>query len=136
MLSPVRASNQDINKEFELLKGRWQCVREVSDGNEMPVEDLRKTILVFGTDATWQIEFDGKVVAAGNYIINHTIQPKTINYTFSLGDLKGQIFVAIYELDKKSFRHCGAMKGPRPAEFVSRKGSGNFLTFFERVGEQ
>jgi len=75
---------------------------------------------------------NGKTVGGGSFTIDPDKNPKTIDYTFSEGEEKGQNFHAIYELNGDSFKHCGVMNGDRPKDFSADAGSENYLVMFER----
>jgi uncharacterized protein (TIGR03067 family) len=74
-----------------------------------------------------------KTVGGGQYVIDPDKYPKTIDYTFSEGDEKGQTFRAIYETSADSFMHCGVMNGERPKTFSAEVGSESYLVTFERI---
>jgi uncharacterized protein (TIGR03067 family) len=59
--------------------------------------------------------------------------PKSLDFTPTEGDAKGQLFLGIYELGEKNRRMCFAPTGKeRPSEFSSSRGSGHILLTFER----
>jgi len=50
---------------------------------------------------------------------------------------KKEVMLGIYELDGDHYKVCFAPTGkPRPSEFASRPGSGNFLQVWKRKNEQ
>lgn len=122
----------DAAAELKTLHGTWSIVKEINDGKEMPAEEARKIKVTFGADGKWQVAVEGKVVAQGTMTLDPAKKPKIVDYVVTEGDDKGKKFIAIYELDGDSFRHCGALKGARPTEFGSPAGSGQFLTMFRR----
>ena len=126
----------DVSAELKKLRGSWRLVAETDDGRNMPPEEVKKyNILTFDIAGRWKVEIDGKVVGQGTARIDPTTTPKTIDYTFTLGESAGSGFAAIYELEGDSFRHCGVLQGARPSEFSSKPGSGQILTTFHRVKE-
>ena len=123
----------EASEEFNRLRGQWRLVSEIDDGKPMPADQVgKKNILTFDATGKWVVEIDGKVVGEGTARIDPARKPKTIDYTFSKGEVAGGRFEAIYELDGDSFRHCGVLKGARPSEFSSKPGSGQILTTFRR----
>lgn len=115
--------------ELKKLSGTWQLVDEIDNGRQIAAEEALKTKLTFDIAGKWKVELDGKVVGEGTAKIDPTRKPKTIDYVFAKEDER---FLAIYELDGDSFRHCGVLKGSRPSEFSSKPGSGQILTTFRR----
>jgi len=130
----------DVSAELKRLSGTWRLVDEIDDGKRTPGGEAKNTKLTFEIRLAssafrpleWKVEVDGKVVGEGTAAINPTSNPKTIDYLFTQGEETGNSFHAIYELDGDSFRHCGVLKGTRPAEFSSKPGSGQILTVFRR----
>jgi uncharacterized protein (TIGR03067 family) len=123
---------RDVEGELSKLKGTWNLVSEIDDGKELSAEEARRIKLIFEGDGKWKVEVDGKMVGEGTTLLNPTSRPKTLDYTFTGGEQKGTRFLAVYELDGGTFRHCGAVKGDRPTEFASKPGSGHSLTTFRR----
>lgn len=122
----------DISAELKRLSGSWRLVDEIDDGKQMPHQDTQKdNILTFDVTGSWKVEIDGKIVGQGTAKIDPTRRPKTIDYTFT-GEGAGGQFIAIYELDGETYRHCGVLKGNRPSEFSAKPGSGQILTTFRR----
>lgn len=132
LVASGRPTQNGVSAELEKLSGAWRLVEEIDDGKQMPAEEARKNKLTFDSEGRWKVEIDGKVVGEGTAKINPARKPKTIDYTFTKGDGNGAQFVAIYELDGDSYRHCGVLKGTRPSEFSSKPGSGHILTTFRR----
>ena len=110
-------SDGDVAADLKKLKGTWTLVRETADGADKPAAELRGIKLIFTADAKWRVEKDNKVVGAGGLSIDPLKKPKTIDYTFTQGELQGKQFTAIYEVSADTFRHCGVMEGARPGDF-------------------
>jgi uncharacterized protein (TIGR03067 family) len=136
LVAAAKPTQDDVLAELKNLRGTWQLVEEIEDGKQMPAEEANKNKLTFDTTGRWKVEIDGKVVGEGTATIDPTRKPKTIDYTFTKGDGNGARFIAIYELDGDSFRHCGVLRGTRPSEFSSKPGSGQILTTFRREKSQ
>ena len=128
-----KPSQADLaSAEFKKLRGVWRLVEEIDDGKHMPAAETKNNKLTFDGEGKWKVEIDGKVVGEGTAAIDPSRKPKTIDYTFTTGVR----FVAIYELDGDSFKHCGVLKGTRPQEFSSTPGSGQILTVFRRATKE
>jgi uncharacterized protein (TIGR03067 family) len=84
------------------------------------------------SDGTWSIHTDDKVIK-GTSTIDPTKKPKTIDFTPTEGDGKGELHLGIYELGEKTRKLCFAPPGKdRPTEFSSMAGSEQILVTFER----
>jgi uncharacterized protein (TIGR03067 family) len=132
LLAASRPIDGHIQSELKKLQGTWNLVKEINDGKEMSAEEAKKTRVIFDAEGKWKVEFDGKIVAEGTLKLDPSKKPKTIAYTFTQGEEKGKTFLAIYELDGDSFKHCGVLQGARPTEFASQAGSGHILIMFQR----
>jgi uncharacterized protein (TIGR03067 family) len=119
-------------EELKKLQGAWVLVSETADGIEKPAAELRGIKLVFAGDGAWRVEKDGKVVGSGGMTLGPDKTPKTVDYTFTSGELKGQQFNAIYDVSGNTFRHCGVMNGARPDDFTAKAGSKRFSVVFHR----
>ncbi len=119
--------------ELKSLQGRWHLVKEIHQGKETPAEEIKNGFIIFDADNNWHVEVDEKTVGGGIYIVDSDKTPKTIDYSFAIGEEKGQNFHAIYELSGSTFKHCGVMDGERPKDFSANADSKNYLVTFERV---
>lgn len=137
LLLPAQTGNTALTPETQAelrqLEGRWQLVSETDDGKEMPAAEAKKIQLTFEPGGKWQVRLDGKVVGGGTLTLDPRPRPKTLDYLFTEGEQKGARFTAIYELDGATFRHCGVLKGDRPADFSAKAGTGRSLTVFRRI---
>ena len=125
-------AQDNVSEELKKLGGTWKILEEIDDGKHLSGEQFSKNRLIFDGSGGWTVESDGKVISEGTATVDPGAKPKTIDYTFTKGEAAGSRFVAIYELDDDSFKHCGVMKGTRPAEFSSNPGSAQILTIFRR----
>src|SRR5262245_41576468 len=132
LLTAATSRGEDVAAELMRLQGTWNLVSEIDDGKEMPAEEAKKIKLIVDGAGKWKVEVEGKVVGEGTAVLDPGKKPKTIDYTFTGGAQKGEKFLAIYELEGVTFKHCGALTGARPTEFASRPGSGRSLTMFRR----
>jgi uncharacterized protein (TIGR03067 family) len=132
LVATAKPQRDDMSAELKKLRGTWRLVEEIDDGKQMPAEEASKYKLTFDIAGRWKVEIDGKVVGEGTATIDPSGKPKTIDYTFAQGENTGSKFIAIYELEGDSFKHCGVLKIARPSEFSSKPGSGHILTVFRR----
>jgi uncharacterized protein (TIGR03067 family) len=132
LIADANPTGDSVSEELRNMGGTWRIVEEVDDGKRLSGDQFSKNRLIFDGSGAWKVESEGKVIGEGTATIDPGAKPKTIDYTFTKGEAAGSRFVAIYELDGDSFKHCGVMKGTRPTEFSSTPGSGQILTIFHR----
>ena len=131
------AKDEAIKKDRKLIEGTWRVVALEVDGNKSPDEDARKITVVNGPDGTWTLFSDGKEVGKGTNSFDPTKKPKTIDFTQTEGEGKGNSFLGIYELGENTRKLCFAPPGKdRPREFISMPGTDQILVTFERVRDK
>jgi uncharacterized protein (TIGR03067 family) len=114
------ANDEAIKKDRAALKGEWKVVSYELDGKK-PVSDE-------------QLDKVKVTIIEGNTTIDPTKNPKTIDTTFTEGDLKGETALGIYELKGDTYKYCRAAPGKeRPTEFSSKEGSGHTLVVYKRA---
>lgn len=130
------AKEKAIKKDRMKIKGTWQVVSLVINGNESKQEDVSKLQVVNGSDGTWALHSEGKVVAKGTSTIDPTKRPKTLDFVITEGGGAGEgdQYLGIYQLGNKARKMC--FRGPgkdRPTEFVSTAENEVILVKFERI---
>lgn len=126
------AKDEAIKKDRKQIEGTWRVVALVVNGNQAMEEDAKKLSVVNGSDGTWTLHSQDKEIK-GTSTIDPTKKPKTIDFTPTEGDSKGELHLGIYELGEKTRKLCFAPPGKdRPTEFSSPAGSEHILVTFER----
>jgi uncharacterized protein (TIGR03067 family) len=127
------AKDEAIKKDRKLIEGTWRIVTLDVNGNKSEEEDARKLSVVNGSDGTWSLLSEGKVISKGTSTIDPTKNPKTLNFTSTEGDGKGNQYLGIYELGEMTRKICFVQSGKvRPTEFTIPAGSEHILVTFER----
>ena len=127
------AKDAAIQKDRNQIKGTWRVVVLVVNGSTAKEEDARKLTVVNGSDGTWSLYSEGKNISKGTSTFDPTKTPKTLGFTPTEGDTKGDQFFGIYELGKNTRKMCFAPLGKgRPADFSSTPGSEHICLTFER----
>jgi uncharacterized protein (TIGR03067 family) len=127
------AKDAAIKKDRKTIEGTWRVVAFEVDGNKGTEEDAKKLTVVNGSDGTWSLRSEDKEMNKGTSTIDPTKKPKTIDFTITEGEGKGNQHLGIYELGEKTRKLCFASPGKeRPTEFSSTPGSGHILVTFER----
>lgn len=122
-----------IQADRKQIEGTWQIIALEVNGNQASEADAKKLIVVNGNDGTWKLSHDGKEISRGTSTFDPLQKPKTIDFTITEGESKGQSFLGIYEFGGKTRKLCFAPPGkPRPTRFVSEAGSEHALVTFEK----
>jgi uncharacterized protein (TIGR03067 family) len=122
-----------LKKDRKHIEGTWRVVELVLDGNKLPEEDARKFTVVNGPDGTWALRAEDRDICKGNSTFDPTKKPRTIDFTVTEGDGKGNQYIGIYELGEKTRKLCfAAAEKERPREFASMPGSEHTLIILER----
>jgi uncharacterized protein (TIGR03067 family) len=128
------AKDEAIERDRKQIEGTWRIVALEVNGNRAREEDARKLTVVNGADGTWSLRSGEKEINRGTSIFDPTQTPKTIDFTPTVGQTNGKLYLGIYELGGTTRRLCFAPPGKdRPAEFSSPAESGHILVTFERV---
>jgi uncharacterized protein (TIGR03067 family) len=138
MVNAVGDANEPPARgDLEKLSGTWLTVSVVSDGKTVvdektPSKEGPTTKLVYDGDK-WMVKVGDKIVASGIIKVDSTKSPKEIDVLDESGKKNDKTKLAIYELDRDTFKYCIAPAGkPRPTEFTSKEGSGNTLIVSQR----
>ena len=127
------AKDEAIKKDRKQIEGTWRVIALEVNGNKADEVDAKKLTVVNGSDGTWSLLSEGKEISKGTSTFDPTKNPKTINFTPTEGEGKGNHHLGIYELGEKTRKLCFAPPGKeRPTEFVSIPGSELILVTFER----
>lgn len=127
------AKEEAIKQDRKQIEGTWRIVALEINGNKAREEDARKLSVVNGPEGTWRLLSEGKEVARGTNSFDPTQKPKTIDFTITEGEGKGNVYQGIYELGEKTRKLCFAPPGKdRPTEFTAPSGSEHVLVIFER----
>ena len=114
----------EIAEEIERLQGTWKQIRYERDGVTEPLDEQgwepRST---FVGDTFFVTLADGTIPIKGTYQLDPTRNPKTVDWTDTIGEDAGKTLLAIYRLEEDLFTFCAAYPGlERPTEFRTRPG--------------
>lgn len=127
------AKDAAVKKDRKRYEGTWRAVTLEVNGNKAMEEDAKKITVVNGSDGTWSLRLEDKEIGKGTSTIDPTKQPKTIDFTPTEGEGKGNQYLGIYEIGEKTRKLCFAELGKeRPTDFTSTPGSQQILVTFER----
>jgi uncharacterized protein (TIGR03067 family) len=121
-----------VKKEMAQLEGNWSMVSGERDGQAIP-DDIVKQAKRASKDGETTVSIGEQVFLKAKYTIDPTKKPKTIDYTVTEGDNKGQKMLGIYELDGDTAKFCFAAPGKdRPTDFTTKEGSERTLSVWKR----
>ena len=114
----------EISEEMERLQGTWKQIGYERDGVTEPLDEQgwepRST---FVGDTFFVTLADGTIPIKGTYKLDRTRNPKTVDWTDTIGEDAGKTLLAIYRLEEDRFTFCAAYPGlERPTEFRTRPG--------------
>jgi uncharacterized protein (TIGR03067 family) len=125
-----------IRADYDALTGTWQLVWSVVDGEPVPEDEVKKTVLITDHDE-FRFPADAGVGTAplGKFTIDPFNKPKQVDSTSFSGPEKGQVSLGIYEvIDAQNKRACWAKPGrPRPTSFESTPGSGWTVQYWRLI---
>jgi uncharacterized protein (TIGR03067 family) len=120
-----------LKAEMDRLQGAWVFKTVEIDGKSMGKDPaIGSKIILKGSRFT--SVFTGETIS-GNFKIDVTKSPKTLDLIFTNGPEKGRASHAIYELNGDNWKICLGLTGKkRPTGFVTKPGSGSALETFKR----
>ncbi len=134
LLVAADAPEEAVKKERDKLKGTWTMTLYEANGQKPFGEDmLQSVIMTFDPNGNFKIDAGGMTIEAKTKI-DPTKHPKTIDFTFTDGQLKGKTGLGIYELSDDTLKLCRAAPDKsRPSEFSAKAGSELTLTAYKRA---
>jgi RNA polymerase sigma-70 factor (ECF subfamily) len=128
------AADREAARKAEVakLQGTWKIVTMEIDGNKTPDNAVPETRMILKNDTFGMVSL-GATLYRGNYKIDVSRTPKTLDIEFTEGPEKGNTALAIYELDGDNWKICltvGAKE--RPKDFATKASSGLALETLRR----
>jgi uncharacterized protein (TIGR03067 family) len=113
-----------IAKEMEKFQGTWEQIAYERDGVTEPLDEQGwKPRVTFTGDRFVVTLADGSIPIQGTYKLDPTREPKTVDWTDTIGEDAGKTLLAIYTLEGDRLVFCAAYPGQeRPTEFRTRPG--------------
>ncbi len=128
-----RPDDDAAKKEMAKMEGDWTLASGERDGMPIP-EEFAKTMRRTIKGEEFTVTREGETIVKGKFTIDPTKKPKTIDVTFTDGQLKDKSTLGIYELEGDTFKLCYAAPDSkeRPKEFSAKEGSGHTLAVWKR----
>jgi uncharacterized protein (TIGR03067 family) len=114
--------------ELATIQGTWAMLSGRRDGQDMPVDGVRR--VTKGNETT--VTANGHVFLSARISIDPTQAPKTIDYLLTSGQARGKTQLGIYQLDGDRLTVCFARPNQkRPTDFTAPAGSGRTLSVWK-----
>jgi uncharacterized protein (TIGR03067 family) len=122
----------EVKAPTDELQGGWSMVLLFVNGEETPAEQARSGELVVEDDV-YRSKL-GATAESSTIKIDATKRPKTIDFTYTSGFLKGKTIKGIYKMDGDDLTVCRGLnpETERPAEFAAPTDSGLLLVVWKR----
>ena len=132
MSNDPTSTADEIEEEMKRFQGAWKQIAYERDGVVERLDeqgwDPRTTFV--GEEFVVTLT-DGSIPIKGTFRIDPTRNPKTVDWTDTIGEDAGKTLLAIYALEGNRLIFCAAYPGlERPTKFVTRPGQ--VLRIFQR----
>jgi uncharacterized protein (TIGR03067 family) len=122
----------NLGDEKDRVRGTFSMVSGTADGEAMPAMMAKGMKRVAEGNVT-TVTMSGMLYMKADFSIDPMKSPKTIDYDMTGGFTAGKKQLGIYRWNGDTVTFCFASPGSaRPAEFVSRAGSGVTCTDWKR----
>lgn len=114
----------EVEEELERFQGGWKQIAYERDGVVEPLDEQGWEPRTTFTGEEFLVTLaDGTVPIKGTFRIDPTRNPKTVDWTDTIGEDAGKTLLAIYCLQGDQLTFCAASPGlERPTEFKTRPG--------------
>lgn len=121
-------------KEPSKFKGKWSVVSISQGGTALPAEALKDFKCTF-EDKKYNNVVNGEVAEEGEYTIDDSKSPKTIDFDIKKGQDEGKKQVGIFKIEDDKMTLVLGMPGAteRPTSFKVQAGSMVIEAVLERV---
>jgi uncharacterized protein (TIGR03067 family) len=92
------AADEPKKGDAEALKGDWSAVSYKEGGKSAPDDLIKKLTASFG-DKDYTNKVDGGVIEAGDYTIDGSKTPKTIDFDIKKGQAEGKRQLGIFQIE-------------------------------------
>ncbi len=128
------AADEPSKDEVLSLAGQWSAVGIKLRGNAAPATFVHTFKSSF-EEKTYSNRIENKVVEKGNYTVDDTKSPKTIDFAITEGEDKGKQQLGIYKIEGKKLTLVIAEMGlkERPKSFKVKRGDRVLEVVLERA---
>ena len=137
--SSLRSSDNQaaIAKEYAQFEGVWRFALVEVEGAKQPEMPFETNKIIFISAERRYIVVQGTKITRGVFQLDPTKTPKQIDCTVTESQDKSRTYFGIYELEDDTYKFCGSFRPSteRPAELVSKPGSGTVFEVFKRANQ-
>src|SRR5205823_4504948 len=127
--------DEAAKKEREKLAGTWKVISAERDGQADAVS--KGALTTYLADGKFTVKFADGMTGKGEYKLDPSKKPKTIDVTMDDGPNKGKVHEGIYALQGDALKICRSDPGkPRPQEFTTKDATGQMLFVLTREKPQ
>jgi uncharacterized protein (TIGR03067 family) len=125
------AKQKAIREEYIRFGGTWRFASMEMEGQKVSEENSEASRLIIQGNRFFAK--NGKHLTPGEFKIDPTITPKTIDVIFTQADRKESVLKGIYELTDDTYKVALGTPGqPRPTQLSSKPGSGSGYQILKR----
>ncbi len=122
-----------VKKDREKIASSWTVVSRETNGTKVDEEELKKIVVTFKADGSFEVQRDSEKVATGSSKIDPAKKPKEIDIDIKAADGNERSVKGIYEIDGDDLKICAGGAGKdRPKEFTGKADTGNTLIVYKR----
>ena len=125
------SKKEPLDMEYVKLEGTWRVVSLEIEGMKIPEETVKDSRLIIkGKEFTMKEKI---ATYRGNFIIDPSKKPKTIDMKFTEGPEKGNTSLGIYQLEGDDLKLCLTITAKdRPTEFAAKPKNGHGFEVLKR----
>jgi uncharacterized protein (TIGR03067 family) len=122
---------EPLDMDYAKLEGTWRVVSLEVEGMKIPEETIKESRLIIkGKEFTMKEKI---ATYRGNFIIDPSKKPKTIDMKFTEGPEKGNTSLGIYELEGDDLKLCLTITAKdRPSQLAAKPKSGHGFEVLKR----
>ena len=126
-------SDDAVKKEVEKFQGSWIATSLEANGQKAPEEQVKLYRITFSGDKYVE-KLAEQTIEEGTQKLDPAKKPKTMDITITQGAQKGEMQLAIYEIEGDTLKICAAQAGSkdRPTDFTAKAGSDRLLIILKK----
>ncbi|HEV8061349.1 MAG TPA: TIGR03067 domain-containing protein [Gemmataceae bacterium] len=119
-------------KDYGRFEGIWRFDLVEVEGAKRPPVPFETNKIIIGKDGNFIVVHAPKITR-GVFKLDPSKSPRHFDFIVSSGSAKGQTITGIYEISDDTYKLCLPLpEKARPADFVSKPGSGTILQILKR----